>query len=228
MRVKDVVLISVVCVLTSATFFGVGFITGDGRSLSGNDKLNYQMASLAGTWFGGLGTIVAVGAALYIAYGQARSAETLINHQHRMEKNDSALGALYHALAVVDDLRGRVAHLKNKACNVGAYPLAGYTLTMEGILTRYEMLFDRELYRYLTGPIIDQIKEMSGSFTGLNLTISLIATHHRNDPSSQVTMRTPQPSTHFDQLFKELDDLFTSIEQLATNEQLLKRQLQKS
>ena len=227
MRIKDVVVISIAATLITATFFGVGFIVGDGRTLTGTEKLNFQLASLAGTWFGSLGTIIAVAAALYIASNQAVRAEELIIHQHKLEKNDNAIGAMFHALAVVADLRGRVTFLKNKTCKIGTYPLAVYTITMEGISTRYESLFDRELYRFLPGPTIDIIRGMSGSINGINVIISLISTRHGDNLGAAVTISRPTPSDEFEKLFEELDALYTSIETLAHNEQILKRHLHK-
>ena len=99
---------------------------------------------------------------------------------------------------------------------------------MDGILTRYETLFDRELYRYLPGPIVDQIKEMSGSITGLNIMVTLIATQYQNNPNAHVVVPAAREPKPFEDLFSDLDDLYTAIEQLANNEQLLKRELQRT
>lgn len=80
-------------------------------------------------------------------------------------------------------------------------------------MRRYETLWDRELYTYLPGPVIDQITKMSGSLAGIETVISIVAAKLDSNPAAALERAIDQQAVAnpFDYLYQELDDLFTIL-----------------
>lgn len=208
MKQKHVLIISLCSSILAAAAFSLGMLSAPGLIVGDLDKLHFQRLSIATSVVSAVATFLAVGAALYIAERQT----TESNKREQLNQMLNATQNLHYAMAIANDLRGRLVALKKRLCDVGTYPLSALTVPMDGFQKRYEALYDRELYRYFPGPIIDKITEMSGSFAGLEIIVTAIASKHDYKLHSTIVVKSVQPTTIFDNLYSEIDDLFTSFE----------------
>lgn len=208
MKLKNVLIIALALLVLLPTAFSLGLLATPGLAVGDLDKLHFQRLSIAASVVSALATFLAVGAALYIAQQQALEMEK----REQLNQRQNAVQNLHYAMAISNDLRGRLTSLRNKLCNVGTYPLSTLTVTMDGFQKRYEALYDRELYRYFSGPIIDKITDMSGSFAGLEIVVKAIESRHDFKPHAKIVVGSAQPTQTFDSLFNEIDALFTSFE----------------
>jgi len=178
------------------TFFSAGFTAALLKSGFGSSEV-------AG-WVQAIGATIGIGIAVWVPYQQRENAV-----------RDEKVRSFHHALAVVDDLRGRVTGLQ-KTFAEGGRPLAFLTSNCAKFLQRYESLYDRELYTYLPGPIVNQITDMSGSFAGIETIVAATAARFENKPNHILPPRTlappPGAADPFEALFQKLDDLYTSLE----------------
>lgn len=137
---------------------GAGYLFGDDPN-----KLVIPLLSMIGGWISGIGALIAVVVALKISDYQIR-------HAHQQD----AIRCIHHSLAIINDLRGRV-HSVAMTLGEGNRPLLALTRNAEAIERRYEMLYDRDLYRHMPGPLVDKITGMSGSFFGLFALVEALA-----------------------------------------------------
>lgn len=173
---------------------------------SPGDELNKNVIpflSMVGGWVSGIGALVAAIVALRIAENQTK-------HEHQQ----SAVRCLHHSMAVIIDLRARVNFMRLMLSG-GNYPLLALTRNAEGIERRFEMLFDREIYRHVPGHIIDAINDMSGSLFGLTTFAEGVTSAVNIPPHNTI----PAPTEYDVQpiinkimvVEKELDELFTKF-----------------
>jgi hypothetical protein len=192
-------------ILSTATILGwVCFSIGAYRNSEDTYKSSVDFFTIIGAWISGIGALAAAYVALKIS-----------DRQRQDIMNDEEVRSLHHMLATVNDLRGRVTYLRAVFVQ-GGYPLAALTNNNAAVMRRYETLWDRELYTYLPGPIIDQITNLSGSFSGIDTIVSIMSSQLGNNPQKTLpppTRGTPRDGTPFDKLWEELDNLFTVIEQ---------------
>lgn len=107
----------------------------------------------------------------------AKTATRLLTYNKFTRADDRAhdiVQVTHHSIAVINDLRGRVHYMKI-ALSEGNRPLIALTQNAEAIQRRYEALYDRELYRYLPGSVIDAIVDLSGAFSGLSILVAGLA-----------------------------------------------------
>jgi hypothetical protein len=178
----------------------VGAFLGAGLSRALMVK-GLESSEVAG-WVQAIGATIGLGIAIYVPYQQRLSAV-----------RDEKVRSFHHTMAVVNDLRYRVTGLQD-ALVKGGHPLAFLTCNAAMLVRRYETLYDRDLYTHLPGPIVDQITDMSGSFTGIEATVAVIAARLNNAPE-QIVLARPQtsvPSEPLEELFELLDSLFTALE----------------
>lgn len=189
----------VIAVLVSIAVGSVYGVGKDGNSLL---KFWFDVFGLLGIWLSGIGALAAAYAALYIA-GQNRQ-----DNQIR-----DKIRTLHHTMAIVNDLRARVTNLK-RVLEKGGQPLAALTCNGAALIRRYEVLYDRELYTVLPGHIVDRITNMSGSFCGIEITVTVLSSLLENKADKQLPSEFPGQNnlTHFEQLFRELDDLFNALD----------------
>lgn len=160
----------------------------------------------------------------------AKTATRFLNYNMLVRADDRAQDVVrvtHHALAVVNDLRGRVQYMR-AALLEGSRPLAAIRQNAEALQLRYESLYDRDLYRYLSGPTIDLITNLSGSLFGISalaagLSSSMEGKEHLSVPLAEPTARTKLASA-FTSMEDELNSLFSqiqavraSVEEGATN-----------
>jgi len=198
-----------------ATGIGLGTLTASllssalgfafGASSSGSDLNQFVIPflSMIGSWVSGIGALAAAVVALKIAEGQTK-------HEHQQD----AIRCIHHSLAIINDLRGRVCAMR-LMLGEGKRPLLALTRNAETIERRYEMLYDREIYRHVPGKVIDAITGMSGHFFGLSVLVEGIASSIGIQPFE------PLPTPHDDsrqplistlmKLESELDDLFSQF-----------------
>lgn len=160
----------------------------------------------------------------------AKTATRFLNYNMLVRADDRAQDVVrvtHHALAVVNDLRGRVQYMR-AALLEDSRPLAAIRQNAEALQLRYESLYDRDLYRYLSGPTIDLITNLSGSLFGISalaagLSSSMEGKEHLSVPLAEPTTRTKLASA-FTSMEDELNSLFSqiqavraSVEEGATN-----------
>lgn len=178
----------------------VGAFLGAGLSRALMVK-GLESSEVAG-WVQAIGATIGIGIAIWVPHQQQRNA-----------LREGRIRSFHHALAVVNDLRSRVAYTKSTMRN-GGRPLVALTSNIEMLKLRYEALYDRDLYAHLPGPTINQITEMSGSFAGIEMAAALTAARLGNKPEQIIPAwvgPTPDPDP-IEQLFQDLDRLFTSLE----------------
>jgi hypothetical protein len=190
-------------VTTSLLSAAMGFAFGV-DSLSDDLNKNFiPILSMVGGWISGVGALVASVVALRIA-----------ENQTKYEHQQSAIRCIHHSLAIINDLRGRVCYMR-EMLSEGKRPLLALTRNAEAIERRYEMLYDRDIYRHAPGYIVDAITSMSGSFFGLSILIEGIASALKVQPHE--TLSLPQDNsrqpliTALQNLEGELDELFTQF-----------------
>ncbi len=152
----------------------------------------------------------------------AKTATRLLTYNMYVRADDHALDIVrvtHHTMAMINDLRGRVRYMKI-ALSEGNRPLVALTKNAETIQNRYEALYDRELYRYLPGSVIDTIVSLSGSVFGLSTLIEGVASvlggkGHAVIPPDDATNREGLIQT-ISKLEFELDALFSQVESLRS------------
>lgn len=184
--------------LTNLLSFGVGIWMAAGSTADDLDKFAFSLLSVLGSWVAGIGAIGAIVAVLYVASIQMRDA-----------RKQDAVRCIHHAMAVTNDLMGRVKFLQKTIAKNGV--LSSLTVSAELISRRYEALYDRDLYRHLSGPVIDKITGMSGSFFGIQAMSVLLSANLKNDPLANLPDMSHLERT-FESLNKKLDELFTALE----------------
>lgn len=156
----------------------LGFCLGASMTAYENgDDLNkfvLPFLSMVGTWVSGLGALAAVFAALRIASRQAAE-----------QRIQTTIKCVHHSMAVVNDLRSRVRY-QRMVLSRGGVPLAALTTNASGIEKRYEALYDREIYQYLCGSLVDRITTLAGSVFGLYALSIAVAAKLENQPHTTI------------------------------------------
>jgi hypothetical protein len=150
----------------------------------------------------------------------AKTATRLLTYNMLVRADDRAheiVRVTHHSMAVINDLRGRVRYMKI-ALSEGNRPLVALTQNAEAIQKRYEVLYDRELYRYLPGTVIDGIVALSGAVFGLSALVAGVASaldgkEHAVTPAGNSTDRSVLVQA-ISELESELDALFSQVENL--------------
>ncbi len=107
----------------------------------------------------------------------AKTATRLLTYNMLVRADDRAqdiVRVTHHSMAVINDLRSRVSYMKI-TLSEGHRPLVALTQNAETIQRRYETLYDRELYLYLPGSVIDAIGALSGAVFGLSTLVAAVA-----------------------------------------------------
>lgn len=74
----------------------------------------------------------------------------------------------HHLIAVITDLKSRVHH-SSELLKKDDYPLLAFTKNAIEIEKRFEVFFDRELYRFLNPKSVELIAGMAGTIFGLSV-----------------------------------------------------------
>lgn len=103
------------------------------------------------------------------------------------DKSQENVRCIHHTMALVNDLRNRVAYIKLVWIE-GNRPLGALKINADVIDRRHQALYDRELYRFLPGDVSDAIEGLSGSIFGLLVRLAGMTadfenkSHHVNPP----------------------------------------------
>jgi len=150
----------------------------------------------------------------------AKTATRLLTYNMLVHADDRAheiIRITHHSMAVINDLRGRVHYMKI-ALSEGNRPLVAITQNAEAIHNLYMSLYDRELYRYLPGNVIDTIVGLSGSVFGLSSLIAGVASAFGEKEHLIIPPGNPIDRSNIvhaiSNLESELDLLFSQIESL--------------
>ncbi|MDZ7918921.1 hypothetical protein [Rhodoferax sp.] len=187
----------------SILFASLGFAFGVDNSGKNLNEVIIPLLSMISGWVSGIGALIAAVVALNIAERQA-------THEHQQD----AVRCLHHSMAITNDLKSRV-HSLRLTLTQGNRPLVVLNKYAETIERRYEMLYDREIYRHLPGDVIGMITGMAGSFFGLTTLVEGLASGLKTQPHE--LMAPPQADTaqglnaSFEKLENELDALFTKL-----------------
>jgi hypothetical protein len=167
-------------------------------------KNGFGSSEVAG-WVQAIGATIGIGIAIWVPL------------QQRVETvREGKLRSFHHTMAIVNDLRGQVTYLK-AIYEEGDRPLAALTTTTSTLLRRFEALYDRDLYAYLPGPIVDRITGMSGSFNGIEASVAFKASELQNDLHATLSPHGSwaHGSDPFESLYNDLDNLFTALKDEA-------------
>lgn len=208
------------------------------KKLTGRfDNLNRQVDALG--IFAVVLFFLLAGYAIYLMYGQkvddalkvsmplaalvsallvAKVASRLLEHNGLVREDDrrqEVVKITHHLLAVIDDLRNRIGYVV-LVFREGNRPMIALFENVAVIEKRYEVFFDRDIYRYLNGETINLIGRMSGGIFGLtSFTKGVEKEFHGslliNIPATETSKKI---SENLDLLLKDLDVLDGQIRQL--------------
>ena len=153
----------------------------------------------------------------------AKTATRLLTYNMLVRADDRAhdiVRVTHHCIAVINDLRGRVQFMKLGLVD-GNRPLVGITQNAEAIQKRYEALYDRDLYRYLPGDVIDAIGSLSGSIFGLLVLVAEVTSALPEKQGLILTLADSIKRQRLDELFSVLDSelyaLLTKVKDFRTS-----------
>ena len=184
--------------LLALLIFALGIAVG--AIYSGDDFNTVLMPflSMTGTWASGIGTLAAVVVALHIATQQARDARL-----------QGSLRCAHYAMVLVDDLISRVKYQK-VMLEEGGRPLASMHINAESMASRYEGLFQHDLYVFLPGPVLDALKKLAVGFFNQSVMSEVLQSELR----SAMHVSLPANMASVKPLCDELDRLATDLELL--------------
>jgi len=155
-------------------------------------------------------------AALVAALLVARIATRLIMSNNILRADDrrhDVVRITHHLLAITTDLRSRVGYLKKLLTdgNLPVFVLRDLATTIE---RRYETLLERDAYKYLPGPTVDLIGQMSGSIFGICLLAGGLEKATTDQPMASVGS---VPSQERDAMVASVEELLGKITNLIDN-----------
>ncbi|HND37267.1 MAG TPA: hypothetical protein PKZ49_11685 [Nitrosomonas sp.] len=150
----------------------------------------------------------------------AKSSTRLIVYYKKIDEIKHAreiIGVTHHSYAILNDLRGRVQHMVSAFTN-GNVPLLSIKLNAETIQKRYESLYDRDIYRYLPGDVVNDIGSLSGPIFALVFTSEyFVSTFEKKGLSMLLTLAAKEISEEREQEFsKTLSQLDADLKALTT------------
>ena len=120
-------------------------------------------------------------------------------------------------IAIANDLHSKVIYLQ-KMFNSGTHTISSFIVVANSIEKRYESFFEKESYKYLSGDTVNTINAMSGSISGVLITISNLSVTFKNDLSTKLPSINQAP---LDNLLEEIDklkdDLYTLRKSVDSN-----------
>ncbi len=158
--------------------------------------------------------------ALISAVLVAKVASRLLTHNKITRAEDDhkdIVRITHHLIAIVSDLRNRVGFTVSSFRD-GGRPLVVLIENAVAIEKRYEVLLDREAYRFLSGESVELIGRMSGSVFGLTVLTKALAEIFRDKvnaiiPTSEDPTREKMIES-LESLLKDLDLFEDQIRQL--------------
>jgi hypothetical protein len=189
--------------------FSLGISLGSSILGSAEGKNWIDFLAMLGGWVSGIGALVAVIAALKIADHQA-------NHEHAQD----AIRCTHHALAIINDLQGRLRALKIMLTD-GGRPVLALSKNATAIERRYESLYDRDIYRHAPGDLVKLITNLSGTFFGLSVLVEETASAATQNGIAMLPPASDDKKNSlgktFSSLEEELDALFSGFTEVRKN-----------
>lgn len=150
----------------------------------------------------------------------AKVAGRLLEYNDIVRKDDrrqDIVRITHHLLSVISDLRSRVGYAIS-TLREGGKPLIALTENAAAIEKRYEVFFDREVYRFLSGETVALIGCMSGHVFGLATLAKALAEIYSGKPNIIISASEDLTSKNaiegLESLLKDLDVLDSQIRQL--------------
>lgn len=126
------------------------------------------------------------------------------------DRRQEIVRTTHHLIAIAKDLKARVGYVKAMLRD-GGVPSFTLVQIAKSIEDRYETLLERDAYKYLPGPCVDIITEMSGDIFG----IMTLAEGVRQATSDKPALAwVPMPANSDRPLPPRLDDLMKDIQRL--------------
>ncbi|NGZ88148.1 hypothetical protein [Duganella aceris] len=148
------------------------------------------------------------------------------NAKHLLVKNDmlreddrrqEIVKITHHLMATISSLIDHVSYFKT-TINEKNKPALVIADTVENIVLRYEVLLEREPYKFLPGTTVDLIGKMSGSILGIKAFASGVAILTSKTPlallSSVMPANVTGPAKEAERLLGELENLYLKIREL--------------
>lgn len=160
--------------------------------------------------------------ALISAVLVAKVASRLLTHNKIVREEDEQRDIVritHHLIIIVSDMRNRVGSTANML-RKGGYPLILLIENAAAIEKRYEVLLDREIYRFVSGETIELIGRMSGYVVGLAVFAKALAEIYRGKSGVMPAAESPAETKSIEaleSLLKDLDKLEEQIRQLRNN-----------
>jgi hypothetical protein len=135
------------------------------------------------------------------------------------DRHQDVVRITHHLLSVISDLRSRIGYAIITLRD-GGRPLIALTENAAAIEKRYEVLLEREIYRFLNGETVELIGRMSGHIFGLVAFAKGLAEVYSGKPNIVIQAGTDQTMQKaiegLESLLKDLDALDTQILQLRS------------
>lgn len=154
---------------------------------------------MLGGWVSGIGALVAVIAALKIADRQA-------NHEHAHD----AVRCTHHALAIINDLQGRLRALKIMLTD-GGRPVLALSKNAASIERRYESLYDRDIYRHAPGELVKIITDLSGTFFGMSVLVDATASAVAQNGIAMLPPASDDKKASLEETFSLIEDRLDAL-----------------
>lgn len=155
-------------------------------------------------------------AALVAALLVARIATRLIMNNNLLRTDDrrhDVVRITHHLLAITMDLQSRVNYVKVLLTN-GNLPVFVLRDLASTIERRYEALLERDAYKYLPGPTVDLICQMSGSIFGICSLAGGLEKATTDQPMASIGS---VPSPERDAMVASVEELLGKITNLIDN-----------
>lgn len=151
--------------------------------------------------------------ALLAALLVARVATRLMTSNDIIRENDrhfDLVRVTHHLIAIIQDLRARVGYAK-AMLGEGNYPVFTLGEIAASIERRYEVLLERDYYRFLPGPSVELIVSMSGTIFGI---CTLAGAMERVSNNKQIVLIESILPTERKQQVSNLDALMNDLGKL--------------
>lgn len=152
-----------------------------------------------------------------------RSANRLIENEKIVradEKRIEIVQVTHHLIAITKDLKQRVGYVK-KLLSDGDKPAFALVEIAKSVESRYESLYERDLYRYLPGNCVDIITNISGSVYGiitLAIGIDVVTSQNKMTALKDIPNNgTKPPIESITKLEAELKELIDELFSLRTS-----------
>lgn len=155
---------------------------------------------------------ISILAALLVA---SASNHLIVNDRiNRMDdRNREIIRTTHHLIAICKDLHGKIYYVKLLLSdNNNTRPSFVLDKITSSIEDRYEVLLERDAFKYLPGKCIDIITSISGSIYGIRMLAEGVK--HITQANPIVPLKMGRQNSGHDQMISQIDKLLTDTESL--------------